>query len=199
MSEKPPKLKLKKLLLIGGAAMLLLIAALFVFAEAILCVRTPFAPADAVVVLGGEPLVRVKAAAALVTNGYAPMIVLSGNGDCGDNLRHLAQLGVRTNEVVLECDSISTQQNALYTINLLRARKCKSAIIVTSWFHARRSMACFRKYATELKFLSAPAPRTVPFRYERNYIASEYVKILYYALRYGIPPWTSQKSEMMKD
>ena len=189
-SSKPSRRRRLRILVLTGAAILILIAALFVFAEPLLCVRSSLSPADAIVVLGGEPLVRVKTAAALITNGYAPSVFLTGQGDCEDNLRHLQQLGISTNHVVLECDSISTQENALFTVKLLRERQCKRVIIVTSWFHSRRALSCFSKYAPEIEFLSAPAPRSGPFRYERNYIAREYIKIAWYALRWQVLPWT---------
>jgi uncharacterized SAM-binding protein YcdF (DUF218 family) len=182
--------KAKRRFALIAAAIGTVIAASFAFAGPLLCVRSPLAGADAIVVLGGEPFVRVKAAAPLITNGYAHTVILSGHGDCDDNLRSLHQLGVRTNGVLLECESRSTHQNALYTVKLLRDRKCKSAIIVTSWFHSRRALNCFRKYAPEIQFISAPAPRTNSFRYERGYIGTEYIKLVYYAIRWRVPPWT---------
>jgi uncharacterized SAM-binding protein YcdF (DUF218 family) len=165
-----------------------LTAALFVFATRLLCIRSSARPADAIVILGGEGDVRVPVAVALVTNGYAPVVVLTGHGDCEYNLRYLCRSGVRTNAVVLECDSTSTQQNALFTVRLLRERSYKRVIIVTSWYHSRRALSCFRKYAPEIEFLSAPAPRIILARDEWGHIAREYIKILWYALRYRISP-----------
>lgn len=175
-----------------GIALLLLVLAVvagFVFAEQLLGVFHSPAPADAIVVLGGEPITRTRAAAFLVTNGFAPRVILSGSGDCEENRDHLKQLGVRTNIVELECQSTSTQENALFTVKLLREHKCKRVIIVTSWFHSRRALSCFRKYAPEIEFISVPAPRTAVWKYERNYIAAEYGKMIIYGARFGIFPW----------
>jgi uncharacterized SAM-binding protein YcdF (DUF218 family) len=128
-------------------------------------------------------------AATLATNGLAPRLIASGTGDCEDMRRTLQKYGVRTNIIELECRSTSTQENGLFTVKLLREHKCKRVIIVTSWFHSRRALSCFRKYAPEMEFISVPSPRTRPWKEERNYIAAEYAKMIIYALRYGIVPW----------
>lgn len=134
-------------------------------------------------------MVRVQQAARLMSNGLAPHVILSGQGDCQANARQLALFGVSTNRLSLECASTSTQENALYTVRLLRERGCKRVIIVTSWYHSRRALACFGKYAPEIEFISLPAPRgDTPWRYERNYIAAEYAKMLVYAVQFGILP-----------
>lgn len=172
-------------------ALLLLVLALvagFSLAEQLLRVSHTPKPADAVVVLGGEPITRTRAAASLLTNGFAPRVILSGRGDCEANRSHLKQLGVRTNVVELECQSTTTQENALFTIKLLREHKCQRVILVTSWFHSRRALSCFRKYAPEIEFISVPAPRTAAWKYERHYIAAEYAKIMVYLFRFGIWP-----------
>jgi uncharacterized SAM-binding protein YcdF (DUF218 family) len=183
-----PRGKTRKLLVTAGVFGALLIVLALVLDEQLLCLKSPLQPSDAIVVLGGEPDIRVRAAAALATNGFAPRVIVSGEGDCDDNRRLLERYGVRTNIVELECKSQTTQQNAELTAKLLRQHECKRVIIVTSWFHSRRAVGAFRRYAPEIEFLSAPAPRTQLWRYERGYIASEYLKTIWYALRYGILP-----------
>lgn len=148
-------------------------------------------PADAIVVLGGEPVVRVRTAAVLVSNGFAPRVIISGSGDCEDNGRLIEKMGVRTNMVEVECDSKTTQENARFTVKLLREHGCKQVIVVTSWYHSRRALNTFRRYAPEIRFMSAPVERTKPWRYERSYIMAEYAKTIWYAVRYGIWPATS--------
>jgi uncharacterized SAM-binding protein YcdF (DUF218 family) len=121
------------------------------------------------------------------------LVILSGTGDCEENAKLLKQFGATTNVVELECQSTSTQENALFTAKILGEHQCKRVIIVTSWFHSRRALSCFRKYAPDIEFISVPAPRTAAWKYERNYIAAEYAKILVYAVRYGIFPWEGNK------
>ena len=115
-------------------------------------------------------------------------MIVSGCGDCEAMRDVLAQRGVRTNLIELECASTSTRQNALFTTRLLRAQGCKRVILVTSWFHSRRALSCFRKYAPEIEFVSSPASSTKPWLDERDYVATEYLKTVGYALRFGIWP-----------
>ncbi len=181
----------RRVLVLGVIGVLLAVAVAFFFAEHLLCVRSRMASADAIVVLGGEPAVRVRAAATLFTNGAAPLVLVSGHGDCQENREWLIRYGVVTNSILTECDSTTTQENALYTVRLLRQHGCKRVILVTSWYHSRRALSAFRKYAPDLKFASAPAPRTQVFQYERGYIAAEYLKTIWYALRWHISPFAS--------
>ena len=184
-------LKLRRAFVVAAVLVPLAVVALFVFDNQLLRVVSPLQPADAIVVLGGEPVVRAQAAAPLLTNGLAPLVILSGQGDCEENRRLLKAFGVRTNVMELECDSTSTQENALFTVKLLREHQCQRVILVTSWFHSRRALSSFRKYAPEIEFLSMPAPRTQLWKYERGYIASEYVKMIIYGVRFGIFPWNT--------
>jgi uncharacterized SAM-binding protein YcdF (DUF218 family) len=136
-------------------------------------------------------VVRAEHAAHLATNGMAPHVIVSGRGDCESNRRVMVQRGVAAKLIELECASRNTQQNAVETVKRLRAQKCRRVIIVTSWFHSRRALSSFRKYAPEIEFLSAPVPRTKPWQFERGYIMSEYLKTAGYVLRYGIWPTVS--------
>jgi uncharacterized SAM-binding protein YcdF (DUF218 family) len=180
----------------------LVVSAAMLFPRLFLEVSHPPGSADALVVLGGEPITRTRAAAPLLTNGFAPRVILSGTGDCEENGRLLKQFGVQTNVIELECKSTSTQENALYTVELLRAHKCQRVIIVTSWFHSRRALSCFRKYAPEIEFISVPTPAPVSASQRfslsafSRIIAAEYAKMIVYAFRYGIVPW--KKAETLK-
>jgi uncharacterized SAM-binding protein YcdF (DUF218 family) len=94
---------------------------------------------------------------------------------------------------VTEGRSRNTHENAECTIAWLRAQRLKSAIIVTSWYHSRRALACFEHDAPDIKFYSRPSY----FGYARtdwkpngigNYVRSEYWKLIGYWIRYGICP-----------
>ena len=184
-------LKVRRLVIVLAGLVLVPVIILVAFPFSLLCVTSPLQSADAIVVLGGEPGARAKHAATLVTNGLAPRVFVSGLGDCQTMRDVLIKHGVRTNLIELECDARTTQENALFTVQLLRAQKCRRVILVTSWFHSRRALSSFRKYAPEIEFLSAPVPKTEPWQFERGQIASEYLKTLAYALRYGIWPTVS--------
>ena len=185
---RPRRLKVRRRLAIAAAVVLVLAVILMACDFQLLCVTSRLQSSDAIVVLGGEPVLRAEYAAHLATNGLAPLVIVSGDGDCETNRRVLARHGVATNHIELECASRTTQENALLTVRLLRERKCRRVILVTSWFHSRRALSSFRKYAPEIEFSSAPVARAKPRRYERGYVVSEYLKIIGYAIRYGIWP-----------
>ena len=171
-------LKVRRWLAVLAGLVLVPVIILVAFPFSLLCVTSPLQSADAIVVLGGEPGARAKHAATLVTNGLAPRVFVSGFGDCQTMRDVLIKHGVRTNIIELECDARTTQENALFTVQWLRAQKCRRVILVTSWFHSRRALSSFRKYAPEIKFLSAPVPRTKPWRDEHGSVTAEYFKTL---------------------
>ena len=185
---KTRAVKIRRALLACLALVALLAVVLVTCDETLLCVRSELQNADAIVVLGGEPVIRAEHAARLATNGLAPLVIVSGHGDCESNRRVIQRVGVPSKRIELECASRTTQENAQLTIALLREKKCRRVIVVTSWFHSRRAVGSFRKYAPEIEFLSAPVARTKPARDERNYIMNEYLKVAGYILRYGIWP-----------
>jgi uncharacterized SAM-binding protein YcdF (DUF218 family) len=181
-------LKVRRWLAALAVLVLALVVVLGTFEFQLLCVTSRLKSSDAIVVLGGEPVISAEHAARLATNGLAPLIIVTGNGDCESNRRIIIRHGVPTNHVVLECASRTTQENALLTVKLLRERKCQRVILVTSWFHSRRALGSFRKYAPEIEFISVPVERTKPWRYERGYVMSEYLKTIGYVVRFGIWP-----------
>ena len=70
-------------------------------------------------------------------------------------------------------------------------RRGKQALVVTSWWHSRRALSCFKHFGRDIKFYSAPAykglrPAVEPRLEEFVLILIEYVKIAWYGLRYGI-------------
>ena len=149
--------------------------------------------ADALVVLGGGNHERPERAAELFKAGTAPLIICTGHGDALANEFCLTNHGVPMADIILEPDSKSTKENAKFTIALLRARHIKSAIIVTTWYHSRRALACFEHYGPDLKFYTRPSYFGYPkFEWNRlsisGYIKMEYLKILGYWICYGVCP-----------
>jgi uncharacterized SAM-binding protein YcdF (DUF218 family) len=140
-------------------------------------------PADAIVVLGsrvypggvaGPSLTRRAAhAAALYDQGLAPLIVCSGGqGDetvpseaavgCG----LIAAAGVPAAALLLEDQSHSTEQNALYTAALLQPRGAASVIVVSDSYHLYRAALLFRRAG--LQPYPSPAPQRL-YWVERYY------------------------------
>ena len=102
--------------------------------------------------------------------------------------------GVPANAIEMETRSRTTRENAQFTVNLFREQKLKRVILVTSWYHSRRAVACFRHYAPEIKFYSRPsyfASARADWSHNRigSRIRLEYVKLIGYWIRYGVCPF----------
>lgn len=184
------------LFLTAAATFALLAIALgaYRFALEILRVDSGDVQAQAMVVLGGDPIWRPVRAIELFRAGAAPLLLVSGSGDCQTVRDSVVRGGVPPDRVVTECESGSTWENAQFSVRLLRQRGITNAIIVTSWYHSRRALACFRRAAPEIRFYSRPSyANTNRSEWPNNgtgvHIRLEYLKILAYLLRYGICPW----------
>jgi len=185
---------LRKILLGLAVVVLVLLTLAWFFPQKVLTVDSGPVKADALVVLGGGSYERPERAVELFKEGAAHNIICSGNGDSYANAKRMMSMGVPAGLIEREDKSTNTQQNATFTIAMLRAQHIRSAIIVTSWYHSRRALATFRHYAPEIKFYSRPSY----FGYQRSewnkegvkkWFRSEYLKIPGYWIRYGIWPF----------
>lgn len=178
-----------------GAIVAFLFAACgcYFFPQQVLTVDSGDVKADVLVVMGGGSTERPQRAAELFKAGEAPLIVCTGLGDADANQSCLTNAGVPESAILLESKSRTTRENAQFSIALLHAHGVKSAIIVTSWFHSRRALACFQHYAPDIKFYSRPSYAGYPrsdwkSKGINGYIRAEYEKLLGYWLRYGVCP-----------
>jgi len=150
--------------------------------------------AGAIVVLGGDPVGRPVRAAELFAAGAAPLVVVSGDGDWGDVELMLEKHGVPEKCIVVENKSKTTKENAEFSVALLRLKGITNAIIVTSWYHSRRALNCFRKAAPQMQFYSHPCYAGLNrAEWSQNgvgyHIKVEYIKLLGYWVCYGVYPF----------
>lgn len=187
----------KRILRILVAVFVLLLAlavAAIVFPQKFLCVDSGPAQADAMVVLGGGSAERPERAAELFKERATPRLIVSGWGDCEINRQLLIEDGVPANVIEMETRSRTTRENAQFTVKLLREQKLRRVILVTSWYHSRRALACFRHYAPEIKFYSRPSYVAYARadwsgrRFERR-VYLEYSKLFGYWIGYGVCPF----------
>jgi uncharacterized SAM-binding protein YcdF (DUF218 family) len=174
--------------------LLMLVVAAFFFPQPFLCVDSGPVKADVIVVLGGGSHERSERAAELFKEHAAPRIIISGLGDYEINRRLLIAAGVPADAIELETQSRTTRENAQFTDKLLREQKQRGVILVTSWYHSRRALACFRHYAPEIKFYSRPsyfASARADWSHHRigSRIRLEYLKLIGYWIRYGVCPF----------
>jgi uncharacterized SAM-binding protein YcdF (DUF218 family) len=176
------------------ALFVLLGAAAFFFPQKCLCVDSGPVKADVMVVLGGGSRARPERAAELFKEHAAPRILVSGLGDCTIYRRFLIEAGVPSRFIETENESRTTRENAIDAVRLLRKQGAHRVIIVTSWYHSRRALACFEHYGPELQFYSRPSyfayQRTDWSRQKiRHHIYLEYPKVVGYWMCYGVWPF----------
>jgi len=178
------------LTVVFGAATLGAIA--YVFPQQFLTVDSGDTTADELVVLGGGDG-RAQRAVELFKQGAAPGILVTGYGDCASNVQLLEKNGVPASAIISEPRALTTLENAEYSIPLLRKMGAHRVILVTSWFHSRRAMACFEHFAPDIKFYSRPSyvdyqPKKLNREGFSEYVNFEYVKLLDYWIAHGICP-----------
>ena len=190
---------MKRLLLILALA-LVVCAFLFVQGRSFtrlwqhcLVVLVPLEKADALIVLGGEPLARPTEAARIYKEGISPRVFITGIGDAARNRQILIGAGVPAAQIVTEPKATTTYENAVLLKPMLEDAKVRSALIVTSPFHTRRALATFRKVMPDIAFgvtdasigwWSCPEGRGDLNRFA----AIEFLKTVEYWVLYGVSP-----------
>jgi len=148
---------------------------------------------DVLVVLGGGTTERCGRAAELFRQRVAPKILASGEGDSLASQWALIKLGVPAPVIALESESHNTFENARFSVNRLRQMGAHRVVIVTSWYHSRRALACFRQQAPDLVFYSRPAHDGChrpgwDWKKYGKYVGAEYLKLAGYVVRHGVWP-----------
>jgi uncharacterized SAM-binding protein YcdF (DUF218 family) len=184
------------------------------FLAEVLIVEKPLERADAIFVLGGSSayLERTQKAAELYKNGRAPKIFLSNDGlQSGWNgalkrnpfFVEYAQWELIKQGVPAEAIEIlpgiveSTHDEAVLLEKTLKEQNLKSILLVTSGYHTRRTLRTFEKVlldnndSIQIGIESPPAGWQTPkssywWLSARgwNFVAGEYLKIVYYWLFY---------------
>lgn len=117
-----------------------------------LIVQDPLDQADTIIVLSGARRdERVRQAAELFRQGYAPVVILSGGEELegipipelqrAQALKH----GIPASALRFEKLSTSTAEQARYLRSMLEAIGAHRALVVTSSFHTRRTRYLFRR------------------------------------------------------
>ncbi|WP_207482565.1 YdcF family protein [Arenibaculum pallidiluteum] len=156
----------------------------------LLLVRTDLHPSDVIIVLGGDAGPRAALGARLFADGLAPRVLVTGAGDCETVRGALVRRGVPAARIVVECQSRSTHENASRSAAILSELGARSAILVTSWYHTRRALGCFRAASPATALMVAAADEhDAHWRSIRGLarltVAQEFLKIAWYAARYG--------------
>jgi uncharacterized SAM-binding protein YcdF (DUF218 family) len=151
-------------------------------------------PADAIVVLAGEEKERVEYGAKLFKEGWARKnrIIMSGGPavwkySWASLMKDQAEsLGIPEKAILLEEKSRSTEENAIYTREILLKHGYKTIILVTSPYHSRRASVIFgRVLGSGIKIISAPSEESWfgfdqwwQRKRDRDMVLSEYSKFI---------------------
>lgn len=161
-----------------------------------LVVADPVAPADAIVVMAGDPgYERTTTAAALMRAGLARTLILTGGepgpGDSAESLRaHALALGVPAESMRVETTSHTTREAVQAVAPLIAALGARTVTLVTSPYHQRRATAAARRAWPGVQVRSHPASPSSwkPDGWWRSVggvrlVGTEYAKLLYYRCR----------------
>lgn len=165
------------------------------YPEKFLTVDDGSVTADVLIVVGGGSSQHERAvkAAQLFKQHAAPRIIVTGEGDDQINRHILIANGVPDRCIEVESKSTTTRENALFTGKLLRTEKVRTAIVVTSWYHARRAEMTFAHFVPDVKFFSRPSY----YGFDREdwkksnvnkRMRLEFLKLPGYWIRYGVNP-----------
>ena len=178
----------------------------------LLIVKTDLASADAIVVMSGSATYRERAAwaAKLYREGRAPIVILTNDSlkSGWDNkeqrnpyfyelaARELQQQGVPASKIQVVSDiALGTYEESLGIRDYASAHQLKRLLVVTSAYHTRRTLWSLR-HACEGSGIEigidspspgwqTPAPsRWWWRRWGWKVVAGEYVKLIYYWMRY---------------
>jgi uncharacterized SAM-binding protein YcdF (DUF218 family) len=121
-----------------------------------LVVEDTVAVADAIVVIGGDHKPeRLKKAVALYEAGFAPIVIISAGVKVLEGGKLMAEadvmyqqalaLGLPPEVIILERQSQSTVENAIYTRQICNQNHYNSVLLVTSAYHSRRAKRIFHE------------------------------------------------------
>jgi uncharacterized SAM-binding protein YcdF (DUF218 family) len=153
--------------------------------------------ADAILVLAGDYRgKRILKAAELVRDGFAPIAFVSGPAEMyGINEAALAVQFATRNGIPpsyfepIQIQAHSTLEEAHAFAPLLRQRRVRRVLLVTSNYHTRRAAAIFRKVLgsdADVRAVAAPDPYFQPDSWWHN---REGQKIVFYEYSKAIAGW----------
>jgi uncharacterized SAM-binding protein YcdF (DUF218 family) len=157
-------------------------------------VSQPPHKADFIVILGGG-IERAERAAELYQQGYTSHIIVSGGKSFTRSYYDLMiEANVPHDTIIVNDRATSTWDEAEQVLAILHERNAQSALIITDSVHTRRAQATYQSLindsSIQLTFVAAVTDLSADTwwqsRYATRYVLSEYVKIVYYFLRYGV-------------
>jgi uncharacterized SAM-binding protein YcdF (DUF218 family) len=100
--------------------------------------------ADAIILISGDN-VRIKKAAELYHAWYADQVLLTTALAPGSTVEDAESYGIPRDALLTENKATSTYENALYSKDIILEHGIKSALVVTSNYHMRRTRLAFER------------------------------------------------------
>ena len=143
---------------------------------------------DVIIILNGDSTGRrVAYGAELYHEGYAYKILLTGAGEV--MMQQALSQGISESDILLEAKSTTTFENAEYSLKIAQNQGYKSAIVVTSPYHTRRSSIIFTKFFKGIDLTICPVPYDPAMAQSwwkdsnsREFVISEYLKLVWHYL-----------------
>lgn len=155
-------------------------------------------PADAIVVHGGSRG-RTLYGIQLYDQGLAPELWHTGYAYHQPEITTtVTQHGVSASAFHW-LSTESTWDDGQQIVAFSRQRKVHSILVVTDWWHSHRALCSIRSHMNDHEFVvyfaPSPAGASGPDTWwqsasSRRNVLSELLKFGYYAIRYGMNPWT---------
>ena len=175
-----------------------------------LIVQDELSPVDVIIVISGDGS-RYQYAVRLFKEGYAKYILFNYNGedvfsvvgvrfDPEAEIKNLAiSNGIPLDRIFTDGRCTSTYEDIVYAKENILKNQFKSAIIVSSNFHMRRIYSTLNKLYKwdNIKIIFAPVPEEMEGikaddwwtrEYDLVKIFDEYIKLIFYVLKYRIVP-----------
>lgn len=197
----------RRVRLIVISAALIAVVWMFAHAGTALVVSMPVDAPDAIVSLASHEWERLPATARAAAAHPAAIVLLTIPQDvtihtchrCADRVADLAREGVESRRVrMIPLTRPGTYGEAVGVLEFAKAASIRRLLIVTSPYHARRSLAAFRDvfagHGIELGVKPALETSTAAPRrwwlhgYDLAYVAYEWAATAYYAVKYGVWP-----------
>jgi len=142
--------------------------------------------ADVIIVLSGDTG-RLEYGVELFKEGYAGHIIFSG-GAASSMRRDAISMGIADDRILLDRRSNSTFENAKNSMGIMQANQLKTAIVVTSGYHTKRSDIIFTHFLPESDVTICAVPDGANANnwwkdsHTSTAVISEYLKLVYYYL-----------------
>jgi len=156
-------------------------------------------PADAIIVLGypsldnGEisPLQksRVDQAIALYKKELAPKIIFTGGAVQNQFIEahtmkdYAVKNGISEETIILETASQNTEENVIFSLEILNENNFTNIIVITSNYHTRRSFYLFSQYPLDIQMQGVPYPSDYGYLFKAQAIVVEYLGFFRYLLK----------------